>query len=206
MLLRLWHCWILWYFLAGFKTIILCLVHSNTIYKMCFLLRYGLWKFQLKSCNILPPKYDLWISFSNFFFHFSCYICLSLVLSFDIAISLYIFGIFPFFPLYFLLFCCIVNNLMLSVLHFPLLLLLFCLLSPFTVCSTVFQFFCIFLFHFLLLWSVFFYLLLAFFSTDFYFLLFFLYILLFFYVIYWSILLVPCINFLVKISAHYFPL
>ena len=212
MLLRLWHWWILWYFLAGFKTIILCLVHSNTIYKMCFLLRYGLWKFQLKSCNILnrtlqnmifeflSPTFSFHSSFFEFLsptfsFHSSCYICLSLVLSFDIAISLYIFGIFLFFPLYFLLFCCILNNLMLSVLHFPLLLLLFCLLSPFTVCSTVFQFFCIFLFHFLLLWLVFFYLLLAFFSTDFYFLLFFLYILLFFYVIYWSIFLVPSINF-----------
>ena len=39
--LKLWHCRIIWYLLVGFKTIILCSVHSIRFVKMCFfLLKY----------------------------------------------------------------------------------------------------------------------------------------------------------------------
>ena len=115
MLLRFWHWWILWYFLAGFKTIILCLVHSNTIYKMCFLLRYGLWKFQLKSCNILnrtlqnmifeflSPTFSFHSSFFEFLsptfsFQSFCYICFKFGVIFWYSnLSLY-FWYLPFLP------------------------------------------------------------------------------------------------------------
>ena len=37
--------------ICSFKTIILCSVHSIRFVKMCFLLKYGSWKPQLKSWN-----------------------------------------------------------------------------------------------------------------------------------------------------------
>ena len=51
MFLKLWHCRIIWYLFVSFKTIILCSVHSVRFVKMCFLLKYGSWKPQLKSWN-----------------------------------------------------------------------------------------------------------------------------------------------------------
>ena len=51
MFLKLWQYRIIWHLFAGFKTIILCSVHSAWFVKMYFLLKYGSWKPQLESWN-----------------------------------------------------------------------------------------------------------------------------------------------------------
>ena len=48
--LKLWHYQLIWFLVAGLKTIILCSVHSVWFLKHAF--TYGPWKFQLESWNM----------------------------------------------------------------------------------------------------------------------------------------------------------
>ena len=52
MVLKLWHCWMIWYLFARFKTVILCSGHFVWFVKyVFFLLKYDSWKLQLESWN-----------------------------------------------------------------------------------------------------------------------------------------------------------
>ena len=46
-----WQCLIIWYLSVGFKTIILCSIHSIRLVKICFLQKYNSWKPQLELWN-----------------------------------------------------------------------------------------------------------------------------------------------------------